>query len=90
MMSLIAVQQASSLLPPVQGMRKNVGKQWHQPKTAFRLKAGDSSYARRLEERKAMETMKAKEKEMRQEKEDARNRRIEAIRAKRAAKEEKA
>jgi hypothetical protein len=45
------------------------GKQWHEPKSAFRPKAGNSSYAKRLEERKAMGAVKAKEKEMKEEKE---------------------
>ena len=45
------------------------GKQWHAQKAAFRPKAGLTSYTRRTEERKSMATMKAKEKEMRDEKE---------------------
>jgi rRNA-processing protein CGR1 len=85
--------------------------QWHEPKSAFRPKAGNSSYAKRLEERKAMEAVKAREKEMKEEKEAERQvrrlvyaeifclvvqglmieqRRIQAIKEKRAAKEEKA
>lgn len=48
---------------------KKAGKQWHEPKSAFRPKAGNSSYAKRLEERKAMSAVKAKEKEMKEEKE---------------------
>ncbi|KAI0995002.1 hypothetical protein K3495_g13179 [Podosphaera aphanis] len=74
---------------PVQGMRKN-GKQWHEPKTAFRPRAGNSSYEKRLVERKAMAAVKLKEKEMKAEKEAERKMRIEALRTKRAAKEEKA
>jgi rRNA-processing protein CGR1 len=93
------------------------GKQWHEPKSAFRPKAGNSSYAKRLEERKAMGAVKAKEKEMKEEKEAERQvsypsadevfcfisilhkdkawltvgqRRIKAIKDKRAVKEEKA
>jgi rRNA-processing protein CGR1 len=72
----------------VQGMRKN-GKQWHQTKSAFRPRSGQTSYAKRVEERKALDAVKAKEKEMKDEKEAERQRRIEAIRTKRAAKEER-
>jgi rRNA-processing protein CGR1 len=46
-----------------------IGKQWHEPKTAFRPKAGNSTYEKRQEERKAMAATKAKEKEMKDEKE---------------------
>jgi len=45
------------------------GKQWHEPKSAFRPKAGNSTYEKRQEERKAMAAVKAKEKEMKDEKE---------------------
>lgn len=45
------------------------GKQWHQTKTAFRPRAGQSSYEKRVEERRAMAAVKAKEKEMKDEKE---------------------
>lgn len=48
------------------------GKQWHVQKTAFRPKAGQTSYEKRTAERKAMTTMKAKEKEMKDEKEGER------------------
>ncbi|KAK8181810.1 Cgr1 family-domain-containing protein [Phyllosticta capitalensis] len=74
--------------PPVQGMRKNgtpllrcnivpaahtsPGKHWHQPKKAFRPTAGLTSYAKRAEERKALAAVKAKEKELKDEKEAAR------------------
>jgi hypothetical protein len=50
-------------------LTRQIGKQWHEPKSAFRPKAGNSSYAKRLEERKAMGAVKAKEKEMKEEKE---------------------
>ena len=40
-----------------------LGKQWHAPKSAFRPKAGNASFEKRQEERKAMATVKAKEKE---------------------------
>ena len=45
------------------------GKQWHAPRNAFRPKAGNSTFEKRSEERKAMATVKAKEKEMKEEKE---------------------
>jgi hypothetical protein len=45
------------------------GKQWHAPRGAFRPKAGNSTFEKRSEERKAMATVKAKEKEMKEEKE---------------------
>lgn len=45
------------------------GKQWHEPKSAFRPKAGNGTYEKRQEERKAMDAVKAKEKEMKDEKE---------------------
>lgn len=48
------------------------GKQWNQPKTAFRPNAGLTSYAKRVQERKAMQVVKAKEKEMKDEKEEER------------------
>ena len=49
-----------------------IGKQWHAPKAAFRPKAGQNSFEKRTEERKAQAAMKAKEKEMKDEKEAAR------------------
>lgn len=68
----------------LQGMRKNgkilfvdcknhsnkcAGKPWHEPKKAFRLKAGNSGWEKRQVERAAMDALKAKEKEMIAEKE---------------------
>ena len=56
-------------------MRANalsLGKQWHEPKTAFRPKAGNGTYEKRQAERVAMAAVKAKEKEMKDEKEAAR------------------
>ncbi|CAK7239742.1 MAG: rRNA-processing protein cgr1 [Sporothrix thermara] len=70
------------------GLRKN-GKQWHDTKRAFRPTSGLTSYAQRSKERIARATMKAKEKELKDEKEAARQARIKAIRDKKAAKEEK-
>ncbi|KAI9702013.1 MAG: hypothetical protein M1836_001357 [Candelina mexicana] len=87
--------ETTSMSAPALGMRKN-GKQWRAPKTAFRPKAGNSSFAKRTQERKALTTMKAKEKGMRDEKESERQltvyaiqRRIQAIKDKKAAKAEK-
>ncbi|KAG5925471.1 hypothetical protein E4U42_004262 [Claviceps africana] len=70
------------------GMRKN-GKQWHEPKKAFRPTKGLTSYERRTKERAAMAQMKAKEKELKEEKEQARKEKIDKIREKRAKKEER-
>ena len=53
-----------------------LGKQWHEPKSAFRLKAGNTTYEKRQEERKAMAAVKAKEKEMKDEKEAERQVRV--------------
>merc|ERR1711964_860218 len=78
----VPVDSASAAAP--QGMRKN-GKQWHEPKTAFRPKAGNGTYEKRQAERVAMAAVKAKE-----EKEAARKVKIQAIKDKRVKKEEKA
>lgn len=64
-------------LAPRHPLRKHtdssdLGKQWHAQKSAFRPKAGHTSYEKRTQERKAMAAMKAKEKEMKDEKEDER------------------
>ena len=45
------------------------GKQWHAPKSAFRPTAGQTSYAKRAETQKAQAVIKAKEREMKEEKE---------------------
>ncbi|KAI9846449.1 MAG: hypothetical protein M1838_001274 [Thelocarpon superellum] len=50
------------------GVRKN-GKQWHTPKSAFRPTAGLTSWAERSEARKAQSAVKAREQEMKAEKE---------------------
>ncbi|KAJ9155914.1 hypothetical protein NKR19_g4301 [Coniochaeta hoffmannii] len=86
-MSDTAVESAASASKPL-GMRKN-GKQWHEPKKAFRPGSGLTPYEKRAKERVAMALVKAKEKEMKEEKEAERKARIEALKAKRAAKEEK-
>ncbi|KAK0103290.1 hypothetical protein ONS95_005322 [Cadophora gregata] len=83
----VPVESVGAAAP--QGMRKN-GKQWHVPKTAFRPKAGNGTYEKRQAERVAMAAVKAKEKEMKDEKEAARQVKIQAIKDKRAKKEEKA
>ncbi|KAJ2900796.1 cgr1 family protein [Zalerion maritima] len=98
------------------GMRKN-GKQWHAPKKAFRPTSGLTTYSKREKERLTLAAVKAKEKEMKDEKEAERQvqlpistpqscasslvtdlipdaaefqaRRIQAIKDKRAAKEER-
>ncbi|KAI9904730.1 hypothetical protein N3K66_001259 [Trichothecium roseum] len=70
------------------GMRKN-GKQWHAQKKAFRPTAGLSTFEKRSKDRALMAQMKAKEKEMKDEKEAERQRRIDSIREKRVKKEEK-
>jgi rRNA-processing protein CGR1 len=52
------------------------GKQWHGKRGAFRPTAGLTSYAKRMEDKKAKGSMKAKEKEMKDEKEAERQVRI--------------
>ncbi|MCJ1429564.1 hypothetical protein MMC29_007479 [Sticta canariensis] len=83
----VSLHSLSALTAP--SIRKN-GKHWHAQKSAFRPKAGYTSYSKRINERKAMDAMKAKEKAMKDEKEAARQRRIQTIKDRRAAKEEKA
>ncbi|OKL58582.1 hypothetical protein UA08_06280 [Talaromyces atroroseus] len=70
------------------GMRKN-GKNWHAPKKAFRPTAGLKSYEKRLQERNDLAAIKEREKELKEEKEAERQRHIQAIKDRRAAKEEK-
>ncbi|KKA30657.1 hypothetical protein TD95_002666 [Thielaviopsis punctulata] len=70
------------------GMRKN-GKQWHEPKKAFRPSSGLTSYEKRAKQRMEMAAIKAKEKEMKEEKEEARQQRIKTIRERREAKAER-
>lgn len=47
----------------------SAGKQWHVPRKAFRPGSGQTSYEQRAKDRVAIEAMKAKEKEMKDEKE---------------------
>jgi rRNA-processing protein CGR1 len=72
----------------MKGMRKN-GKNWHENKKPFRLNAGLTSYEKRLEQRKTMAAIKEREKEMKDEKEAERQRHVQTIRDRRAAKAEK-
>ncbi|KAJ5684841.1 uncharacterized protein N7477_001186 [Penicillium maclennaniae] len=65
------------------GMRKNA-------KKAFRPKAGLTSYAKRVEARKLNDAVKEREREMKAEAEAERQARIQRIKDRRAAKEEKA
>jgi rRNA-processing protein CGR1 len=74
--------------PAPKGMRKN-GKPWHTPKSAFRPTAGQTSYTKRMELKKAEQATKSLEREMKEAKEDERNRRVQAIKDRRKAKEEK-
>ncbi|EXJ57127.1 hypothetical protein A1O7_07471 [Cladophialophora yegresii CBS 114405] len=86
-----AVSKASSQLTQLTqklGRRVN-GKNWHEPKKAFRPTAGQTSYAKRKEQEKVAQVAKAREQEMKEEKEAERSRRIQAIRDRRKAKEEK-
>jgi rRNA-processing protein CGR1 len=86
--------------------RSRAGKQWHDNKPAFRPRANQSSWEKRTAERKSLAAVKAKEKEMKEEKEAEKQvwchtslcrgceltmlqRRTDAIRTKRAAKEER-
>lgn len=55
----------------VVGIRKN-GKQWHEPKKAFRRTGGQTSYAKRVARESQAAEVKQIEKEMKQEKEDER------------------
>ncbi|PQE24065.1 hypothetical protein CJF31_00011589 [Rutstroemia sp. NJR-2017a BVV2] len=87
----VAAPAQASAVPAPLGMRKNgsLGKQWHEPKKAFRPRAGNNSYEKRARERTALATMKAKEKEMKDEKEADRQARITKIKDKRSRKEER-
>lgn len=53
------------------GMRKN-GKQWHEPKKAFRPAAGQTAYAKRVAKEAQAAEVKKIEKEMKAEKEEER------------------
>ncbi|KAJ5458923.1 hypothetical protein N7530_010867 [Penicillium desertorum] len=70
------------------GMRKN-GKNWHGTKKAFRPTAGLTSYAKRQELKKHNDAVKELEREMKEEQEAERKARIQRIKDRREAKEEK-
>jgi hypothetical protein len=53
-------------------LTSSTGKQWHEPKKAFRPSAGLTTYEKRQKERAAKLVMKAKEKELKDEKEQER------------------
>ncbi|QKX53940.1 uncharacterized protein TRUGW13939_01020 [Talaromyces rugulosus] len=78
----------SSTAPKPVGMRQN-GKNWHSTKKAFRPTAGLKSYAKRLEDRANLANIKERERELREEKQAERDRHTQAIKERRAAKEEK-
>ena len=85
--SLLSSAPSTTTSAP-KGMRKN-GKQWHTPKTAFRPTAGQTPYAKRMELKKAEQATRALEREMKEAKQDERNRRVQAIKDRRKVKEEK-
>lgn len=65
------------------------GQNWKSSRTPFRPGAGQKSYEQRTLETKARTLTKARETELKDEKEAERQRRIQALRDKRAAKAEK-
>ena len=65
------------------------GKNWHALKKPFCPTSSQTTYAKRKEKDEATQVIKAREQEMREEKEAERNRRIQAIKDRRKAKEEK-
>lgn len=65
------------------------GKQWHDNKGAFRPRANQTSFEKRAAERKALAAVKAKEKELKDEKAAKKQQQVDRIREKRAAKEER-
>ncbi|OTB18329.1 hypothetical protein K445DRAFT_315135 [Daldinia sp. EC12] len=71
----------------LQGLRKN-GKQWHPPKKAFRPGSGLTSYEQRTKLRAATAATKAREKEMKEEKEAERQVKKNAQEASRTFEEE--
>ncbi|CDM30005.1 hypothetical protein DTO013E5_8295 [Penicillium roqueforti] len=78
----------TSVAPPSAGVRKN-GKNWHDTKKAFRPTAGLTSYAKRQELKKHNDAVKELEREMKEEHEAERKARIQRIKDRREAKEEK-
>jgi rRNA-processing protein CGR1 len=53
----------------VLALTRPIGKQWHGEKKAFRPTSGLTSYEKRAKDRVAQAAMKAKEKELKEEKE---------------------
>ncbi|KAF2806757.1 uncharacterized protein BDZ99DRAFT_465547 [Mytilinidion resinicola] len=86
--AVTAPVEAPVTRPAVQGIRIN-GKQWHEKRAPLRKNAGLTSYQKRAEDTKILAAIKAKEKEMKDEKEAERLRRAEIIKTRRAAKAEK-
>ncbi|CAG8885725.1 unnamed protein product [Penicillium egyptiacum] len=83
----MSTSTATPVAPPT-GMRKN-GKNWHGTKKAFRPTAGLTSYAKRQELKKHSDAVKELEREMKEEQEAERKARIQRIKDRREAKEEK-
>ncbi|KAF1840048.1 uncharacterized protein K460DRAFT_372027 [Cucurbitaria berberidis CBS 394.84] len=79
---------AASAVSAIKGMKKN-GKQWHDNKTAFRPRSNQTTYEKRAAADRALAAVKAKEKEMKAEKAADKQLRVDAIKTKRAAKEER-
>jgi rRNA-processing protein CGR1 len=67
----------------------HAGKQWHTQKKAFRPNAGQTPYAKRKQMDLVKQATKAREQEMKEEREDEHKRHIQAIKDRRKAKEEK-
>lgn len=67
----------------------DTGKNWHPSKTAFRPTSGQTPYAKRMALLQAERATKALEREMKEDKAAERDRRVQAIRDRRRAKEEK-
>jgi len=70
------------------GLRVN-GKNWRTTKKPFRPTAGMTSYAKRKEQDEIKQAIKAREQELKDEKEQDRSRKIQAIKDRRKAQEEK-
>ncbi|KAF1812380.1 hypothetical protein P152DRAFT_33757 [Eremomyces bilateralis CBS 781.70] len=82
------ITEQSDSNPMTLGKRVN-GKNWHEPKTAFRPTAGLTSFAKRMAKQKALDSVKAKEREMKEEKAASRQKWIQGIKDRREAKAEK-
>ncbi|KAK5718898.1 rRNA-processing protein cgr1 [Elasticomyces elasticus] len=82
------VEAPAAKIAPVSGHRKN-GKQWHETRKAFRPTSGQTPYVKRAAKNAQEAEVKKLETEMKAEKEQERQHRIQAIKDKRAAKEEK-